>query len=88
MQKDTYLPYIWGRGVVCRKFCEKKKTCTFLFCGSYFVRFKTIYNDFFMAHNYEHNLSVFYFWRIKNGREKCENYITAEKKPGYTVYVD
>jgi hypothetical protein len=23
-----------------------------------------------MAHNYEHNFCMFYFWRIKNGREK------------------
>jgi hypothetical protein len=31
------------------------------------------YRGIFMAYNYEHNFYAFYFWRIKNGREKCEN---------------
>jgi hypothetical protein len=39
-----------------------------------------------MAHNYEGNFYVFYFWRIKNGRKKCENQITAKKKLDIQLY--
>jgi hypothetical protein len=34
-----------------------------------------------MAHNYEHNFYVFYFWRIKNGRKKMRKLDYREKKP-------
>jgi hypothetical protein len=44
------LPYIWVL-FTCRKFCVKRvNLCIFLFCESYFLRFKTIYRDFFLWH--------------------------------------
>jgi hypothetical protein len=54
---------------------KKGKLVHFLFCGRLFLRFKStrFIRIFFMAHNYEHNFYVFYFWRIKNGRQKWEN---------------
>jgi hypothetical protein len=37
-----------------------------------------------MAHNYEHNFYVFYFLRIKNGREKMRKLDYREKKRIYS----
>ena len=79
--RNTLYPVFFA----CHKFCEKKgKLVHFLFAEVIFCDLKRyIKNN--MAHNNEYNFCVFYFSRIKNGREKCENQITA-KKPGYTVY--
>jgi hypothetical protein len=65
---------------VCRKFCEKwVNLYIFLFCRIIFGDLKG-YIGIFMAHNYEHYFYVFYFHRIRNGRKKCQNQITAKKK--------
>jgi hypothetical protein len=55
---DTVYPVFFA----CRKFCKKGKFVHFLFCGSYFLRFKTIYGAFYGT-QYEYNFYVFYIFR-------------------------
>jgi hypothetical protein len=52
----------------CRKFCEKGVNL-YIILGKLFFFFGVLkrYIGIFMAHNYNHNFYLFYFWRIKNG---------------------
>jgi hypothetical protein len=67
------IPYIRVFFFACRKFCEKRVNLYISYLAEVIFCDLKQYIRIFMAHNHEHNFYVFYFWRIKNGCEKCEN---------------
>jgi uncharacterized membrane protein YjgN (DUF898 family) len=69
----------------CRKFCEKKgKLVNFLFCGSYFLRSKTIYKDL-LWHTITNIISACFIFGELKMVAKMRKLDYHEKKTGYTV---
>jgi hypothetical protein len=59
---NPQIPYIWVF-FACRKFCEKRVNLyIFLFYGSYFLRFKTIYRAF-LWHTITNIISTCFIFR-------------------------